>query len=67
MSFPILLVAIATAGLCVAPDDVACESDEFTTAFASYQPPGASVFRGVDKSQEGQSMNLLPCSVLEVF
>lgn len=49
MSFPILLVAIATAGLCIASDDVACESDEFTTAVASYHPPGASVFRSVNE------------------
>ena len=49
MSFPILLIAITSAGLCIASDDIACEGDEFTTAVASYHPPGASVFRSVNK------------------
>ena len=58
MSFPILLVAIATAGLCIASDDVACESDEFTTAVASYHPSGASVFRSVNELEKSDTVNL---------
>ena len=58
MSFPIMLVAIATAGLCIASDDVACESDEFTTAVASYHPPGATIFRSVNELEKSDAVDL---------
>lgn len=58
MSFPILLVAIATAGLCVASDDIACEGDEFATAVASYYPSGATIFRSVNELEKSDAVDL---------
>ena len=58
MSFPILLIAITPAGLCVASDDIACEGNEFTTAVASYHPPGATIFRSVNELEKSDTVDL---------
>lgn len=66
MSFPILLIAITPAGLCVAASDIGCQCNEFTTAVASHHPSGATIFRGVNELEKSDTVDLSTSEVFEV-
>ena len=58
MSFPILIIAITSAGLCVAASDIGCQCNEFTTAVASHHPSGATIFRSVNELEKSDAVDL---------
>lgn len=58
MSFPVLLIAVASAGARVSVSDIACDCDELASAVASDLPSGQPILCRVHELQEGNAVDL---------
>lgn len=58
MSFPVLLIAVASAGARVSVSDIASDCDELASAVASDLPSGQPVFGRVHELQESNAVDL---------